>query len=683
MKSIFLKYKNTILFKIFLVTLCAWLISMTIAVVISIKTESDMNKNNEASLLANANMVKSMLHAMNMTMTHNINKIGDKFLEYMTGSVDLDESKTVMIGEISTPVLSHNGKPLNLNFDAVDKLTKEMGAVATIFAKKGDDYVRISTSLKKEDGKSRAIGTLLGHNHPAFQSMNRGESYIGRANLFGKDYMTKYIPIRKDNKTIGIFFVGVDFTSELKEMLSSVRSMKFGESGYFFIVDGSERTFGRLVVHPSLEGKNIADFKTPDGKEVIKMEELKEVYKKGIGKYYYPWLDKDNRVREMIAIFTVYEPWKLGIAVTMNEDEFAKDSSRIKWLLILSMWLMNIIITISVVFAVYKQVTKPASSILNAVNRISSGDLTVLSDYKNKDEMGRLSDGINDMLQSLRAIIKNILDASEKAGQMVESLKQNASNTVVQVKSQTEQANTIALNSSEMSKTIGDIANNAEIATNTASKSVETAGQGLAVADQAVSTIERVNESTTELAIIVEGLQKSSTEISDIVTVIKDIADQTNLLALNAAIEAARAGEQGRGFAVVADEVRKLAEKTIHATTEISSKINSIQQEVMKTKTSMESATSEVNSATGFINNVGNVLKEIVGSIEESKEQMTRIAAAVVEQSATTEEVAKNIDATASISKEVEQRAINTMKESDNLLEVINKLKETTRGFKI
>ncbi|HIJ60414.1 MAG TPA: HAMP domain-containing protein, partial [Nitrospirae bacterium] len=456
-----------------------------------------------------------------------------------------------------------------------------------------------------------------------------------------------------------------------------------GETGFFFVVDGSEKNFGKLIIHPTMEGKSIFELKKNDGSEIIKMDELKDIYKKGTGKHTYTWLDRDNKVRDKIAMFTVYEPWKLSIAASMDKNEFTRDSSRIKWLLIISMWMMNILITIAVISAVYKQVTKPASSILDAVNKISSGDLTVSIDYKNKDEIGRLSDGIGNMLQSLKVIIRNILDASDKASQMVESLKNNASKTVQQVKIQTEQANTIALNSSEMSKTIGDIAGNAEIASNTASHSVDKASKGLSVAEKAVSTIEQVNKSTTELSDIVEGLQRSSNEISNIVTVIKDIADQTNLLALNAAIEAARAGEQGRGFAVVADEVRKLAEKTIHATTEISAKINSIQQEVLRTKTSMEGAASEVSSATSFINNVGNFLKEIVGSIEESKEQMTRIAAAVVEQSATTEAVAKNIDATVISSKEVENMAVNTMKESDNLLDVVKSLKETTSGFKL
>ncbi len=678
----YLRYKDTILFKIFVVTFLAWLVSMSIGIFIALKTEREMSSSNENILLANANMVKSMLQAIHLTMTHNINRITDRLIEHTTGTFDLDETKAVRIGDLDTPELRLNGKAINLNFDLVDRLTRETGAVATIFARKGDDFVRITTSLKKEDNKTRAIGTMLGKEHPGYKNMISGQDYIGKAVLFGRDYMTKYVPIKKDGKVIGILFTGIDFTNEMKEVIRSIKDMRIGESGKVFIVDGGDKTFGRVLVHNTLEAKNIHETKTPDGGVIVDKESLRDIISKGEGKFYYSWIDEGNRVEKRIVVFSLFKQWKWGIAVDVLVDELNRDSFKVKWLLIASMWLMNIIVTVTVIAALYKNVSKPAKMILDSINKVSEGDLTITSTVSSRDEMGKLSEGFNNMISSLRAIIKNILEAADSATKMVEVLKQNASNTAGQVRVQTQQANAISDSSAEMSKTINEIAANAEDASSRASNSVDTAGNGLSIAQQAISTITKVNESTIELARIVHSLERRSTEISDIVTVIKDIADQTNLLALNAAIEAARAGEQGRGFAVVADEVRKLAEKTIHATTEISSKIGSIQEEVQRTKSSMETASSEVGSATGLIDKVGNALNEIVRSIEDSKEQMTRIAAAVVEQSATTEEVAKNINATASISEEVEAMAANTMQQADRLLLIMERLKETTSGFK-
>ncbi len=147
------------------------------------------------------------------------------------------------------------------------------------------------------------------------------------------------------------------------------------------------------------------------------------------------------------------------------------------------------------------------------------------------------------------------------------------------------------------------------------------------MSDSAIQTIKKVHDTNLELSGAVGSLSNKVVEIGDIATVIKDIADQTNLLALNAAIEAARAGEQGRGFAVVADEVRKLAERTIKATAEITEKINAVQAETKTTTVSMEKASEEVTSATQQISEVGDNLGLIVAAINEAHAQINKITA--------------------------------------------------------
>ncbi len=187
---------------------------------------------------------------------------------------------------------------------------------------------------------------------------------------------------------------------------------------------------------------------------------------------------------------------------------------------------------------------------------------------------------------------------------------------------------------------------------------MKTANQGKALSSDAIKVVEDVYQSTSQLSEVVKRLNQRAEEIGEIVTVIKDIADQTNLLALNAAIEAARAGEQGRGFAVVADEVRKLAERTIKATDEISEKIRNIQNESQQTSKSMEVSLKNVTRANDFIKELGNSLLHIVDSVNRVKDQITQIATAVDEQSAASEEVAKNIEKTSEIAKEMEKNCI-------------------------
>jgi methyl-accepting chemotaxis protein len=247
---------------------------------------------------------------------------------------------------------------------------------------------------------------------------------------------------------------------------------------------------------------------------------------------------------------------------------------------------------------------------------------------------------------------------------------------------QSGQAQQIATAAEEMSHTITDIAKNASVASTTSSEAKDLVEGGRDITDAAVETINEVNTSTIELATMVDKLNNRVNEIGGIVTVIKDIADQTNLLALNAAIEAARAGEQGRGFAVVADEVRKLAERTIKATAEITERVNAVQAESAETAKSMEKSSKGVTKATGHVKNLNNVLQTIVASVQTVRDQITQIATAVDEQSAASEEVASNIEKTSSISKDMEQMAADMAREIDKLAGVAEELKTATERIK-
>ncbi len=311
-----------------------------------------------------------------------------------------------------------------------------------------------------------------------------------------------------------------------------------------------------------------------------------------------------------------------------------------------------------------------------------TGDLRGRLPVKGRDEVALLATDINKVLDAYAKVVDSLLFSFGRVVTTGSSLKNNANRMAEGAQRQETQAHQIAVASEEMSQTINDIARNASAASDTSTRAMDIAGRGREIAQHAVNTVNQVHVATVELEQMMNSLNGKTAEIGNIVTVIKDIADQTNLLALNAAIEAARAGEQGRGFAVVADEVRKLAEKTIRATDEITGKIKAVQEESSKTTKSMNATAGEVVKADASIKEVMDALEGIVDAVQTANDQVTQIATAVVEQSSASEEVARSIEGTASISKATEHMAGNVQKGSEQILQIVTEMRTSFADFK-
>ena len=314
-----------------------------------------------------------------------------------------------------------------------------------------------------------------------------------------------------------------------------------------------------------------------------------------------------------------------------------------------------------------------------AANNLAIDDMEVDSN----DEMGRASVALNTMKNNLRDVIQMIAQTAEHVASASEEISSSATQQSQSAEGQNEQTTRVAVAMQEMSAMVRQVSENSSTATEAARKAAETAREGGSIVEEVLGKMRAIVESVQGTAQKMEGLGKSSDKIGRIAGVIDEIADQTNLLALNAAIEAARAGEHGRGFAVVADEVRKLAEGTASATKEIAQMIGSIQEGTRTAIAAMHAGTSQVEAGVQFANRAGESLQQIIQMSEKVGEMIVQIATASTEQSKASEDINQNMDQIARLVRESADGAQQSAKACQHLSGLALDLQKMVSNFRL
>ncbi len=330
-----------------------------------------------------------------------------------------------------------------------------------------------------------------------------------------------------------------------------------------------------------------------------------------------------------------------------------------------------------------RYLSESIEAILVKMEKFAKGDLTVSLDVNKDDDIGKLYSGFNSSVENISHLVSDLSKAIDSTVQLSDQISINTDEMAKGALNQSAQTNEVASAVEEMTKTIFENSQNISNAASFAKTSGEKAKDGGEIVDQTLSEMNKISMVVSDAANMVYSLGENSDKIGKIVAVIDEIADQTNLLALNAAIEAARAGEQGRGFAVVADEVRKLAERTSVATKEIADMVKVIQNDTAKAVTSMKDGTIEVEEGKKYSLGARDVLLEIVEHADGVSDLVDQVAAASEEQSSAVEQIGHSIEGINNVTQEFSLGVREIASSSDDLRDLTKRLQDMVNKFAV
>ncbi|MCG8295892.1 methyl-accepting chemotaxis protein [Pseudomonas entomophila] len=581
----------------------------------------------QAHLASEARLLADQLDTFHGSLKDNTQRLSGLFERRFASGLAVHAGETVNVAGAQTPALYLGDHLLNNDFQQVDEFQQMTAGVATLFVRSGDDFVRISTSLTKQDG-SRAIGTQLDRQHPAYSKLMAGQTYVGRAVLFERNYMTRYVPVRDSaGRVIAVLFVGFDYTDAQNAQFANLKRFRIGQTGSLALLDEQ----GKWLVPPAAAGN-------ADG-QVFKG------FEPGQGRF---WASAGEQLFS-VAVPFAEGPWT--VVASMPEGEIREVTWSVGLRLAIGS-LLAMLLAVAATLWLLRRKLRPLGDLVRQAEALGAGDLNARLSVTSHDEIGQLARSFNQMGEALATMVEHIRSASDQVSGRARSLSGLSSGACEGMDQQSGEITSMAGAVEEFSATSMNIADNMAGTERMARDNAQQTRIGRTAMDEASASLKQIAEALGGTAAVMDTLGARSQEIGGIVGVITAIAEQTNLLALNAAIEAARAGEQGRGFAVVADEVRGLAARTRQATDEISGMIASIQQQTGHAISTLEQGNQLMQEGLARNDKVAEALARIDEQSRVAGEQFTVISTATQEQSSTATVLSRNLQSIAQANSE-------------------------------
>ena len=466
--------------------------------------------------------------------------------------------------------------------------------------------------------------------------------------------------------------------------IEAVRGMRYDKVEYFWINDLK----AVIVMHPikpELDGKDLSDFKDKNGKLIfVEFAKIAKEQGGGFVDYVWPKPGSDAAVPKISYVMGVEGwGWVVGSGIYVDDVDalFRQNAMKLlAWVAVIGGFIGVALTLVS--RNVLKLMGGDPQVARQITQRIVDGDLSSEIVCVPGDTTSLLY-GMKEMQETLRTMIRSILNNAATLSTASSQLLTTFENVSEHAQQHGESASSMAAAVEEMTVSIDQVAENAQEAHSISMQASELSTEGTHIIESAASEMQKISDAVQSSATVIEDLGRHSEQISSIVNTIKEIADQTNLLALNAAIEAARAGEQGRGFAVVADEVRKLAERTSLSTTEIASMVGKIQNGTRSAVNSMQSGVVQAGKGVELATQAGNSINEIRSGSMRVTEVVNSISEAIREQVTASSEIAKSVEQVAQMSEANAVAMKDTTQAAHHLKQLSSSLNDSVSRFKL
>ena len=658
------------------ISLLIALIMLVLILVVEHEVETALVNAAEESQDTQIEVLASQLDSAYEEILRNTGLLASVFQELYPSALSIDHNQQIAVGQYRSPAVTHDGEPVVLNFDKVDQFARMTGGNATVFVRLGDDFLRVATSLKKDNGQ-RAIGTLLGTGHPGYRQLLDGQPYTGEATLFGHRYMTRYTPVTDNRgRVIAILYVGLPINRVMDNLNKHLLAINIGDQGYVGLVNNAPGTAqGKLIVHRRSEQQTLAEaYGTTALNAMVTQDHGAAI------------LNPDNPARTARVAYrrAGHSPWTV-YGVSYRQD-YIGSVSQLQWLLA-GLAVLAVIALFIVLGFFLDRAIRPLTDIAGRLEKIGRGDLRDHFDtggeQKSRNEIVLLKRSLNRMLASFHQTIRQVHNSEEAINRAASQVALSSQEMQAHANRSNDETLEVASAVEQVAASIEHVAGNTAMVSGEASQVAELATTGR---DTVVNVADSVNQLQTDFHQAIgqlEQLAQDSKDIGTVVDVINAIAEQTNLLALNAAIEAARAGEQGRGFAVVADEVRHLAQRTQSSTVEIQQVVEKLQYNARALSEKMAQGGERVDASSTLVKQANEMLSDIYDTAGNVHRRIDEIASATEEQSQAANQISQSCRLLKTASEQTAAGASNNVEAGSVVTEHSSQLSAQVSQFKI